>query len=76
MTYQQAFDTSTNALPDALEGLIDAHGLSRVLNALAQVCDEKAEHVLTNWQDKRGSANWTLAGQRIDRVAAQLPNFA
>lgn len=34
-----------------MEQLIDVYGLSKVVEALAQVCDLKEEHIRTNWQD-------------------------
>lgn len=34
-----------------LETLINKHGLEAVLRSLANVCRDKSEHVLTNWQD-------------------------
>lgn len=36
-----------------LETLIDNHGISYVLNTIADICAEKAEHVWSNWQDKQ-----------------------
>lgn len=35
-----------------VEGLIDAHGLSQVLDSMSTVCFEKAEHLRVNWQDQ------------------------
>lgn len=36
---------------DGLEAMIDKVGLSKVLFLLAEVCDGKAEHLRSNWQD-------------------------
>ena len=36
-----------------LEDMIDSHGLSAIVDAIARVAVLKAEHVETNWQDER-----------------------
>jgi hypothetical protein len=48
-----------------LEAFVDAHGLECVLNRLASVCREKAEHVETNWQDARLARIWNSAANKI-----------
>ena len=50
---------------DTLEALVDSCGLSSVLMALSEVCGEKAEHILTNWQDKALARDWATAEGRI-----------
>jgi hypothetical protein len=48
---------------ETLERLIDARGLSSVLMALSEICGEKSEHLLANWQDKKLAKDWaTLEG--------------
>jgi hypothetical protein len=54
---------------EALEGILDRHGLHGVLDMLASVCAEKAEHVRSNWQDEGTARMW-------DRRATKLSNFA
>ena len=34
-----------------LEALVDSVGLRRVLLMLSNICGEKADHILSNWQD-------------------------
>jgi hypothetical protein len=48
-----------------LEGMIDKHGLYDVLDMLAEVCTEKAEHIRTNWQDKKLASVWDQAGRAL-----------
>lgn len=52
-----------------LEKFVDAHGLASVVTALADICREKADHVMTNWQDKNLARLWELAGTRLDKCA-------
>lgn len=53
----------------ALEELVDACGLDLVLGALANICAEKADHVLTNWQDRALADAWTKAMTKLDLVS-------
>lgn len=53
---------------DALEHEIDRHGLTGVLQALADVCHEKAAHVQSTWQDKHAARAWWRAAKAIERL--------
>jgi hypothetical protein len=57
---------------DDLEQLIDRNGLDAVLDALRDICAEKAEHVLTNWQDKQAAKDWDQAAGVLDRASAKI----
>lgn len=49
---------------ETLEGLIDATSVVAVMQALSEICSEKADHVRTNWQDAKLARMWdTAAGQ-------------
>lgn len=51
---------------DALEVLVDRYGLTRTLEALAEICEEKACHVAENWQDEKLATQWDKAADAID----------
>ncbi len=53
-------------LKEQLESLIDQHGLPQVLEAMAQVCYEKAEHIAVNGQDVSLAKSWMQQGKRIE----------
>lgn len=55
-----------------LEPLVDASSVSDVVLALARVCNEKAEHVLVNWQDKTTAKAWDGAARVLDRASAKI----
>lgn len=57
-----------------LEDMIDSHGLSAVVDAIARVAVLKAEHVETNWQDERLGAYWRRAAGTIS-AAARSPHL-
>lgn len=45
-----------------LEAFVDAYGMRAVLDMLSHVCDEKASHLATNWQDVSAATLWERAG--------------
>lgn len=59
-----------------LENLIDKEGITFVLNTIVEICYEKSEHILTNWDDVYLSDMWDDAGDQIDEVAFRLTQFA
>ena len=57
---------------DVLEALIDRHGLPAVLNAIAQICSDKAEHIAVNWQDATTAKVWVNHMMCVDNLARKL----
>lgn len=57
------------SLEVALEALVDAHGLTRVVSTLSVICGEKADHLRSNWQDDRSAKLWEADGRVLDRAA-------
>ena len=57
----------TPAQKTALEAMIDADDLSSVLDAVAEICYGKAEHLRSNWQDEIGGKIWERAGRYIQQ---------
>lgn len=53
----------------ALEDLIDRHGLTHVVNTLAVICAEKAEHLRHNWQDTISAKAWDADFRTLDKAA-------
>jgi hypothetical protein len=54
---------------ETLERMIDSATLHDVLVALAIVCNDKADHLRENWQDKVQANAWERLGTRLDRAA-------
>ena len=52
-------------LPSRLEAEVDRTSVSQVVQTLADVCREKAQHIRENWQDEGLAKVW-------DRVATRL----
>jgi hypothetical protein len=56
---------------DTLEAIIDHHCLTTVVEMLSEICAEKAEHILMNWDDKASP----IAGTRAARSSIRwLPS--
>ena len=56
-------------MKDELEALIDRHTLTAVLEALADVCEAKAEHLVSHWQDQQSAAIWAVAALKVSKAA-------
>jgi hypothetical protein len=55
-----------------VEQAIDEFGLKRVVDAVARICYEKAQHVLENWQDRPLAGWWSRRGVVLDRAATKI----
>jgi len=77
--YQEIFDNvnSESEIKSALEALVDKHNLSKVLFELADLCHEKSDHTLVNWQDRELGKKWLQMADRIhtQRNAAATKNL-
>jgi len=48
-----------------LEAMIDQSSLKEVLDMLAEICHEKADHLRSAWQDEVAAREWERMGNRI-----------
>jgi hypothetical protein len=51
-----------------VEDLIDRLTLRGLLDLVAQVCHEKADHLRANWQDEDAGKAWMRASLRLEEV--------
>lgn len=58
----------------AIETMIDGFGLVAVLSAIQDICDAKADHVRTHWQDSTLARDWEYASIQIANIADRLYN--
>ncbi len=61
-----------NELERALEALVDTHGLGRVVESLRDICNGKAEHVASNWQDGALATAWERNAGKLNTLAGRL----
>lgn len=57
---------------ETLERVIDAYDLPSVLEAIDQICIEKAQHIRENWQDESTARAWDRMGSFVDTAARQV----
>lgn len=57
---------------EVLEQLIDQAGLASVVAACSEICDEKAEHIRTNWQEDDTARPWNKAALQLAQLACRL----
>ena len=57
---------------DALERLIDANDLHAVMEAIAEICGGKAEHLRENWQDELAAVEWEKDAAVIEKTRELL----
>lgn len=58
-----------NELIFEIETMVDKHGMSKILDALCQVCFLKADHLTVNWQDKKSARPWESAAHKLSTLA-------
>jgi hypothetical protein len=57
------------AIKDELESIVDRVGLDTLLDCLSAVCDDKAEHLASNWQDGAASKCWESASWKVAKLS-------
>jgi len=55
-----------------LEQMIDSNSVSVVLLFLAEVCDQKAEHIRENWQDKSLAKTWQKPANQVRTLSGNI----
>lgn len=55
-----------------LENLLDHYSLSDILESLAQIANEKADHLRTNWQDENTAKIWERDANKLSKLASKL----
>lgn len=77
MEFKEAYEIGKEADRDALKGILEGYidktkanedPLALILEALADVCIDKAQHVEENWQDKRIARTWDDAADYLLRM--------
>lgn len=53
-----------------LEDLIDRFNISSVIMEIANIAEEKAQHVRENWQDENLARDWERTARYLDKVAS------
>ncbi len=56
----------------ALETILDSAGMHLLLERLAVLCHEKADHVISHYQDYAMGVKWNNDGSRLAHIANQM----
>ena len=58
---------------DQLEAVVDMYGVSNTLDALSEVCFEKAEHIRTSYSENDPQVElWTKVANSCSRVTSYV----
>lgn len=68
--------TTNENIADALEQMIDKHGLLAVVTALDLICSEKADHIEVNWQDKITAKPWRRASNALYTASRKVESLS
>jgi len=55
-----------------LETLVDRIGLNSLVQLLAVVCEEKANHLRANWQDEVSAKAWERSAKALDKITPKM----
>ena len=58
-----------------LEAMVDRHGLSAILNQLANICGEKADHIRSSYDDKALAKCWDRDGKLLAKVEGRVTKY-
>lgn len=61
---------------DQIEGMVDRHGLSDVLEGIMEICSEKADHLRSNWQDESTARVWDAMAKIVRTSANRADEFS
>ena len=61
--------TMTTDNPTYLEDAIDRVGLAAVLSLITEICDAKADHLRSNWQDEAAARAWEQAAVKVNSAS-------
>jgi hypothetical protein len=64
--------TARESVKQAIERFIDISSVAAVLDVVAEICSEKAQHISENWQDEALAKSWDKAA-RVVFAAATKP---
>lgn len=60
---------------EMLENLVDQHDLAGVIDALANICYGKSQHLQCNWQDELSAKQWEKAGNKLNNLTRIIENL-
>ena len=65
-------DPELSRIKDQLQAPIDKMGVDSVLSLVETICDDKAEDIEANWQDKTTARAWARIARILERSARMV----
>jgi P2-related tail formation protein len=59
------------SMKQAIERYIDVSSVAAVLDVVAEICSEKAQHISDNWQDEALAKSWDKAARAVFATATR-----
>jgi hypothetical protein len=53
---------------DVVEGILDRRDMKQMLEMLASISYEKAEHLRGNWQDEASAKSWEQTASKLEKL--------
>lgn len=57
---------------DDLEQILDRTGIKGLFEALAEIANDKEDHVQSNWQDSALAKRWSRLAAKFDKIAQSV----
>lgn len=64
--------TELQQLQDEIEQHIDRNSLSGIMDIIATICREKADHLQVNWGNRESAKVWAKAARQIEKAASGI----
>jgi hypothetical protein len=55
-----------------LEDMIDTTSVVELIEAIAEICQDKEEHINVNWQDDKLARHWRDAARKLNEVSTKI----
>lgn len=62
----------TTEMKSQLEQMIDSCSLSGLLELIANVCDEKAEHIMESYSDRNEAKKWNVGASLVSSITDKV----
>ena len=64
--------SKTEAFKADLEAMVDASSLAQVIEALGEICAEKADHIRASYDDRATAKIWDDAARKVMALASKV----
>ena len=69
-------ETTWNIDKEQIEGIIDRVGLLSFVDMVGDICEEKADHIRSNWQDENLAKVWDKRAKVMQSARIKITNYS